>query len=86
MAVMHEYPLTIVDHISFSRYSKAPNPTFKMISRNTLKKDIVKIFEYKKGKTMKLLGSVRSNVAITIDMWTFSKSKAWFYSHNCSLD
>ena len=78
MVVMHEYPLAIVDHIGFRRYSEALNPTFKMISRNTLKKDIIKIFEYEKCKTMKLLGSTKSKVAITTDMWTSQNQKRGF--------
>ena len=78
MVIMHEYPLGRVDHLGFRRYSKALNPTFKMISRNTLKKDIIKIFEYEKSKTMKLLGSIKSKVAITTDMWTAQNQKRGF--------
>ena len=78
MVVMHEYPLSIVDHIGFRRYSKALNPTFKMISRNTLKRDIIKVFEHEKGKTMRLLGSIKSKVAITTDMWTSQNQKRGF--------
>jgi len=78
MVIMHEYPLAMVDHLGFRRYSKALNPTFKMISRNTLKKDIIKIFEYEKSKTMKLLGSIKSKVAITMDMWTSQNQKRGF--------
>jgi len=49
-----------------------------MISRNTLRKDILKVFDFEKGKTMKLLGSVQSKVAITIDMWTAQNQKRDF--------
>ena len=59
MVIMHEHPLAMVDHLGFRRYSKALNPTFKMISWNTFKKGIIKIFGYEKSKTMKLLGSIK---------------------------
>ena len=56
MVIMHEYPLSIIDHIDLKRYSKDLNPTFKMISRNPLKRDVIKVFEHEKSKTMRLLG------------------------------
>ena len=44
MAVMHEYPLSIVDHIGFRRFVSSLNSSFKMISRSTLKRDVMKMF------------------------------------------
>ena len=40
MIVLHGYPLAMIDHIGFRRYSKSLNPDFKMISRNTLRYEI----------------------------------------------
>ena len=37
MVIMHEHPL-----------SKALQPSFTMISRNTLRKDILKVFDFEK--------------------------------------
>ncbi|KAL6137775.1 hypothetical protein ACLB2K_063064 [Fragaria x ananassa] len=53
MIIMHEYPLSMVEHLGFKRYSKALQPSFKVPSRNTIKKEIMKIYEFKKEKTMK---------------------------------
>ncbi|KAG6489545.1 hypothetical protein ZIOFF_050819 [Zingiber officinale] len=55
MIILHEYPLSMVDHVGFRRYSYALQPIFKVVSRNTIKTDIMKIFEYERNKTMKLL-------------------------------
>lgn len=41
MIILHGYPLAMVDHIGFRRYSKSSNPDFKMISRNTLRSKIL---------------------------------------------
>ena len=49
-----------------------------MISRNTLTKDILKVFDFEKGKTMKMLASVQSKIAITTDMWTAQNQKRGF--------
>ncbi|KAE8719871.1 hypothetical protein F3Y22_tig00109925pilonHSYRG00091 [Hibiscus syriacus] len=44
-------------------------------SRNTLKNDILKIYDFEKEKTMRLLEKNRSKIAITTDMWTSSNQK-----------
>ncbi|KAE8676405.1 hypothetical protein F3Y22_tig00111614pilonHSYRG00082 [Hibiscus syriacus] len=49
-------------------------------SRNTLKNDILKIYDFEKEKTMRLLEKNRSKIAITTDMWTSSNQKKGFMS------
>ncbi|CAL1383148.1 unnamed protein product [Linum trigynum] len=44
MFLVHEYPLSIVDHLYFKRFCCTLNPLFKVPSRNTIKKDIVFIY------------------------------------------
>ncbi|KAG6518922.1 hypothetical protein ZIOFF_022408 [Zingiber officinale] len=78
MIILHEYPLSMVDHVGFRRYSHALQPIFKVVSRNTIKTDIMKIFEYERNKTMKLLDSNVSRIALTTDMWTASNQQRGF--------
>lgn len=78
MIVLHEYPLSIVNHIGFRRYSFELQPLFKVPTRNTIKKDILKIFEVEREKTMKLLDANKSRIAITTDMWTSNNQKKGF--------
>ncbi|KAL6181331.1 hypothetical protein ACLB2K_047986 [Fragaria x ananassa] len=78
MIIMHEYPLSMVEHLGFKRYSKALQPSFKVPCRNTIKKEIMKIFEFEKEKTMKLIQMNTSRIAITTDMWT-ATLKTWGY-------
>ncbi|XP_042466353.1 zinc finger BED domain-containing protein DAYSLEEPER-like [Zingiber officinale] len=68
----------MVDHVGFRRYSYALQPIFKVVSRNTIKTDIMKIFEYERNKTMKLLDSNASQIALTTDMWTATNQKRGF--------
>ncbi|KAF7137601.1 hypothetical protein RHSIM_Rhsim07G0157200 [Rhododendron simsii] len=75
MIIMHEYPLSIVDHIGFRNFVHALQPTFTMVSRNTIKSDIFKIYDVEKVKTMKALEKNQGRVAVTIDMWTTSNQK-----------
>ncbi|XP_073281233.1 zinc finger BED domain-containing protein DAYSLEEPER-like isoform X1 [Primulina huaijiensis] len=78
MIILHEYPLSMVDHMGFRRYSYTLQPLFKVVSRNTVKNDIMKIFEQERDKTMKLLDSNASRIALTIDMWTSNNQKRGF--------
>ncbi|CAL8992692.1 unnamed protein product, partial [Prunus brigantina] len=78
MIILHEYPLSMVDHIGFKMYSNALQPLFKVCSRNTIKKDIFKVFEIEREKTMKLLDTNRSRIAVTTDMWTSNNQKSGF--------
>ncbi|XP_028214896.1 zinc finger BED domain-containing protein RICESLEEPER 2-like [Glycine soja] len=72
---MHEYPLAIVDHLGFRRYSAALQPVFQVPTRNTIKKEIMKIYENERATTLKLLDSLDGRVAITSDMWTSTSQK-----------
>jgi len=40
--IMHEYPLTIVEYIGFKMFSFSLETRFKMVSRGTIKRDILK--------------------------------------------
>ncbi|KAL5571469.1 hypothetical protein UlMin_021066 [Ulmus minor] len=75
MIVLHEYPLSIVEHEGFRRYSNSLQPLFKVTSRNTIRANIFKMFEAKKHKLQRVLESNSSRVAITTDMWTASNQK-----------
>ncbi|KAL5789667.1 hypothetical protein ACOSQ2_004555 [Xanthoceras sorbifolium] len=47
-------------------------PRYEVMSRNTLKSEIFKLYNIEKDKTLKLLENIESKVAITTDMWTSS--------------
>ncbi|KAF7134569.1 hypothetical protein RHSIM_Rhsim08G0137800 [Rhododendron simsii] len=70
--IMYEYPLSIVDHVRFKGYSNVLQPLFKVPCRNTMKAELFKIYECQRGKTMILVVSNASRLAITTDMWTSS--------------
>ncbi|KAK3043680.1 hypothetical protein RJ639_000096 [Escallonia herrerae] len=78
MIILHEYPLSIVDHMGFRRYSSALQPLFKIPTRNTVKSDIINIYEHEKKRVMKLLEGIKSRVAVTSDLLTFGNQKKGF--------
>ncbi|RYR68788.1 hypothetical protein Ahy_A03g015255 isoform B [Arachis hypogaea] len=68
MIVLHEYPLSCVDHHGLRREFASMQPTFKMPSRNTVRKDILKMFGDEKLNLTLQLDENDSIVAITSDM------------------
>uniref|UniRef100_A0A803LDI9 Transposase n=1 Tax=Chenopodium quinoa TaxID=63459 RepID=A0A803LDI9_CHEQI len=70
MIILHEYPLSMVEHAGFRKYSKTLQPGFKVPCRNTTKKDILHRYEAEKESISALLRKVKGRVALTTDMWT----------------
>ena len=75
--ILHEYPLSIVDHVGFRDFATSLQPLFKIVSRNTIKGDIMKIYEVEKDKMISYLEKLQSRVAITTDMWTSNQKKGY---------
>ncbi|KAJ9552983.1 hypothetical protein OSB04_017028 [Centaurea solstitialis] len=75
MIIIHEYPLSIVEHFGFRKFVGGLQPLFKVPCRNTIKSDILKIYDYERQRTLNLLKKNTSRVAITTDMWTASNQK-----------
>lgn len=75
MIVNHEYPLAMVDHIGFKRYSNSLNPDFKVISRNTVKADIFREYNEERRRLEKVLAKNKSRIAFTSDMWTCTNQR-----------
>ena len=78
MVILHEYPLSMVDHIRFREFVGSLQPLFKLISRNTLKSNIPKIYDNEREKTLKMTDKNGSRMAILTNMWTSSNKKKGF--------
>ena len=75
MVILLEYPLSMVDHIGFREFVGFLQPLFKLITKNTLKSDILKIYDNEWEKALKMTDKNGSRMTITIDMWTLSNKK-----------
>ena len=78
MVILHECPLNMVEHIGFREFSASLQPLFKMVCRNTLKRDILKIYDYERGKTVMELEKIPSRIPISTSMWTSSNKRRQF--------
>ena len=75
MILIHEYPLCMADHLGFRRFVGGLNPDFQIISHNTLRNDILKMFEDCKCSLKKLLEVNQGRIAVTTDLWIASNKK-----------
>ena len=75
MIVLHEYPLSIVDHHGFRKFVSALQPLFKIVTRNTARKGILSFYDMEKRKAKIFLQKMTSHVAITTGMWIADNQK-----------
>ena len=78
MIILHEYPLSIVDHIGFRKYSNSLQPLFRMVSSNTIKKDILSIYENEREKSKHEINKNHGRISITNYMWTSQNKRRGF--------
>ncbi|KAG8366458.1 hypothetical protein BUALT_Bualt17G0082100 [Buddleja alternifolia] len=78
MVVLHDYLLSIVDHVGFRRFVASFKSSFEVMSGNTLKNDIMKIYSDERVKCHYLLEKLKCRIAITTDMWTSRNNKKGF--------
>ena len=75
--ILHKYPLSIVDCAGFRDFASSLQILFKMVSHNTIKDDIMKIFEFEKGKMSSYLEKLETRMVIRTDMWTSNQKKGY---------
>ncbi|CAN1156042.1 Putative AC transposase [Linum perenne] len=73
--VMHEYPLSIVDHLYFKNFVFSLQPLFSVPSRNTIKDAIMKVHVSERDRFRQLIDDNKGRIAITTDMWTASNQR-----------
>ncbi|KAJ9541400.1 hypothetical protein OSB04_027906 [Centaurea solstitialis] len=72
MIILHDYPISIVEHWGFRKYSNGLEASFKVPCRRTTKSDIMKVYETKKAFTLSCLEKNESRIALTLNLWTAS--------------
>uniref|UniRef100_A0A803L7J4 BED-type domain-containing protein n=1 Tax=Chenopodium quinoa TaxID=63459 RepID=A0A803L7J4_CHEQI len=82
MIILHEYPISMVEHIGFRKYSKTLQPGFKVPSRNTTRKYIMKRYELEKENVATLLRKAKGKIALTTNMWTTDNQRKGYMAVN----
>ena len=80
MVILHEYPLSMVEHIGFREFVGSLQPMFKVISRNNLKNDLLNIYDNEREKVLKMMNKKGNRITITTDMRTSSNKREGSWS------
>ncbi|CAH9102645.1 unnamed protein product [Cuscuta europaea] len=68
--VKHNYPFNMVEHEYFEKFLNNLQPNFKLVSRNTVRADVIKLYQEEKEKLYKTLEEFDGMVSMTTDIWT----------------
>ncbi|CAI0465098.1 unnamed protein product [Linum tenue] len=75
MILVHEYPLSLVDHVGFKRFCCSLQPQFAVPSRNTVKKDILGLYGVERSKYQNMIDGNLGRISVTADLWTATNQK-----------
>ncbi|CAL1384874.1 unnamed protein product [Linum trigynum] len=75
MILVHEYPLSIVEHLGFKRFCCSLQPQFTVPCRNTVKKDILSLYGVERSNYQKVIDGNLGRIAVTTDLWTAPNQK-----------
>lgn len=68
--VMHDLPLSFVEYAGIRAFCSYLNPNVELISRNTLRSDLLKMYKKKKDKLKCMLEGRMGRICLTADLWT----------------
>ena len=74
---MHEYFLSIIDHVGIRDFANSLQLLFKMVSHSIIKDDIMKIYKVEKGKIINYLEKLETKIVITTNIWTSNQRKCY---------
>ena len=75
--IVHEYTLSTVEHKCFREFIDGIQPVYKHISRNTIGKKIIRIYNVEKETLKNQLKGLHSRIAITTDLWTSNQKRGY---------
>uniref|UniRef100_A0A803MNZ9 hAT-like transposase RNase-H fold domain-containing protein n=1 Tax=Chenopodium quinoa TaxID=63459 RepID=A0A803MNZ9_CHEQI len=68
--VKHDFPFQFAEYSAVRKLINYINPDVKLVSRNTLKADVLKMFKREKDKLKEELSVVKGRISLTSDCWT----------------
>ena len=73
MIIVHELPFCLVEYTWFNVLLKRLNPSYKKVSRNTIRSDCMRLYESEKEKLKRTFKDVRK-ISLTCDLWTSNQT------------
>ena len=63
--------------MGFKEFSNSLQPLYKMVSSNTIRDDIIRIYEIEKEKMSSNLEKLENRTSITTNMWKSNQKKGY---------
>uniref|UniRef100_A0A5B6ZS64 Putative zinc finger BED domain-containing protein RICESLEEPER 2-like isoform X2 n=1 Tax=Davidia involucrata TaxID=16924 RepID=A0A5B6ZS64_DAVIN len=70
MIIKHNYPFNMAEHEYFEIFCNGLQPFFKLVSQNTLRADVLKVYQEEKDKLYNLLDELSCRITLAIDICT----------------
>jgi hypothetical protein len=83
MVIAHDYPFNCVSHHFFKEFIRELQPEFKMISRNTLRKDCLDVYDEEKLLLYDQLALLDCKFSFTSDLWSYKGRDRGFMALTC---
>jgi hypothetical protein len=83
MIIAHEYPFNCAKHHFLKVFVSDLQPCFKMVSRNTVRMNCLKIYEEERVSLYELFDKLDCRFSFTSDLWTNKGKDRGFMSLTC---
>ncbi|KAK9088255.1 hypothetical protein Scep_027337 [Stephania cephalantha] len=77
MIILHNYPVSMVEHAGFKRFVENLQPLFNSMSSDSAKADCLQIYGKEKQKVSETLNEVPGRISLTVELWTSSQGSRY---------
>ncbi|KAI5663970.1 hypothetical protein M9H77_23293 [Catharanthus roseus] len=70
MIIKHNYPFNMCEHELFEKFCNSLNPNFKLVSRNTIRTEVMLVHKEEKMRLHEFLDGLDCRITLTTDIWT----------------
>ncbi|XP_010253170.1 PREDICTED: zinc finger BED domain-containing protein RICESLEEPER 2-like isoform X2 [Nelumbo nucifera] len=78
MIMKHGYPLDMVEHEFFQIFVNNLQPSFRLVSKNTIRNDVMKVFSEERDRLYKYFDRLSCRISLNIDMWTSDQNLGYY--------
>ncbi|GMH23017.1 hypothetical protein Nepgr_024860 [Nepenthes gracilis] len=74
MIILHEYPLSMVDHNAFKVFVENLQPFFDITTNSVVEIDCIAIYDKQKQKVYGIINRLSGRISVSIDVWNSPES------------
>ncbi|CAM8948829.1 unnamed protein product [Rhodiola kirilowii] len=77
MIIMHNYPLSMTEHLGFSKFVKNLQPLFQPVPSRDIEVLCTEIYLKEKQKVYELMQRLHGRISIAVDMWAYPETAGY---------